>query len=110
MKAGRLRVIAVSTEKRLPNFPDIPAVSETLPGFAFKGWFALMAPAGIPNDVISRLSQDVNEVLKNPEIRSRLLGFGIYDAGGTPENLARFIRVERENFAKAVKLARIEPE
>lgn len=110
MKSGRLRVIAVSSAKRLANFPGIPAVSETLPGFEFNGWFAILAPAGTPPQVIARLNQDANAVLRTPEMRARLEGFGIYDPGGTPEELARYMRDERERYAKAVKAAGIEPE
>ena len=110
MKAGRLRVIAVSSAKRLPNFPDIPAVAETVPGFEFNGWFAILAPAGTPAEVVTKINRDANTVLKMPEIASRLLGFGIYDPGGTPEELGRFLEAQRASYAKAVKAARIEAE
>jgi tripartite-type tricarboxylate transporter receptor subunit TctC len=110
MKAGRVRVIAVSSAKRLPNFPDIPAVSETLPGFEFNGWFAILAPTGTPADVVRKVNTDVNTVVKQPDTAARLLGFGMYEPGGTPEDLAKFLRAERENYAKAVRAAKIEPE
>lgn len=110
MKADRVRVIAVSAAKRLSNFPDIPAVAETLPGFEFNGWFAILAPTGTPPEVVARLNKDANTVLRAPAMVQRLLGFGIYDPGGTPEELARFIRSERANYAKAVKAAGIRAE
>jgi len=110
MKADRVRVIAVSAAKRLSNFPDIPAVAETLPGFEFNGWFAILAPTGTPPEVVARLNKDANTVLRAPAMVERLLGFGIYDPGGTPEELARFIRSERANYAKAVKAAGIRAE
>jgi tripartite-type tricarboxylate transporter receptor subunit TctC len=110
MKAERVRVIAVSAAKRLSNFPDIPAVAETLPGFEFNGWFAILAPTGTPQEVIARLNKDANTVLRAPAMVERLLGFGIYDPGGTPEELAKFIRAERANYAKAVKAAGIRAE
>jgi tripartite-type tricarboxylate transporter receptor subunit TctC len=110
MQAGRLRVIAVSAGQRLPNFPDIAAVAETLPGFQFVGWFAILAPAGTPAPVIERLNRDVNAVLKSPSLSERNLGFGIYGGGGTPEDLGRFLREQRENYGRAVKAAGIQPE
>jgi tripartite-type tricarboxylate transporter receptor subunit TctC len=110
MQAGRLRVIAVSSARRLSNFPEIPAVAETLPGFEFVGWFAILAPAGTPAQVVARVNTDVNAVVKLPEVANRLLGFGIYEPGGTPEQLAKFLRAERDNYARAVKAAGIEPE
>ena len=69
-----------------------------------------MAPTGTPAAVIGRVNQDVNSVVKIPEIADRLLGFGIYGPGGTPEELGRFLRSERENYAKAVKAAGVLPE
>jgi tripartite-type tricarboxylate transporter receptor subunit TctC len=110
MKAGRLRVIAVSSAKRLANFPDIAALAETLPGFEFGGWFAILAPAGTPREAVDRLNRDANTVLRAPAMVERLAGFGIYEPGGTPQELARFLRSERERYARAAKAARIEPQ
>ena len=110
MKSGRLRVIAVSSLKRLPNFPDIASVSETVPGFEFNGWFAIVAPAGTPVEVVRKVNADTNAVLRQPELAARMLGFGIYEPGGTPEQLAAFLRAERENYGRAVKAARLEKE
>lgn len=110
IKAGRLRPIAVTSSKRLSNFPDIPTVAETLPGFEFNGWFAILAPAGTPPEILARINKDVNVVLRSPDMTERLLGFGIYEPGGTPEELAAFMRSERENYRKAVQAGGIQPE
>lgn len=110
IKAGRLRALAVSSARRLPNFPDLPAVAETLPGFEFNGWFAILAPAGTPAEIVARINKDANTVLRDPEMAKRLLGFGIYDPGGTPEDLAKFMQSERANYLKAVRAAGIQPE
>ena len=110
MKGERLRVLAVSSARRLPNFPDIPAVAETLPGYSFGGWFAIMAPAGTSPEVLARVNRDVNTVIRQPDIAERLLQFGIYEPGGTPEQLAQFIKSERENYGNAVRAAGILPE
>ena len=108
--SGRLRVLAVSSARRLPNFPDIPAVAETLPGFEMNGWFAVMAMVGTPPGVIARVNRDINAVVKDKDIAERLLGFGMYEPGGTPEQLAAFLASERKNYAKAVGVAGITPE
>jgi tripartite-type tricarboxylate transporter receptor subunit TctC len=110
MQAGRLRVIAVSSAKRLSNFPDIPAVAETIPGFQFGGWFAILAPTGTPKEVIARINKDVNTVIASPAMSERQLGFGIYGGGGSPEDLGEFLREERASYGKAVKAAGIQPE
>ena len=110
IQSGRLRILAVTTARRLPNFPDIPTVAETLPGYDFKGWFAIMAPAGTPPEVVARINKDANAVFQSPAMVARLAGLGIYEAGGTPEQLAAFMRSERDVYARAVKAAALEPE
>ena len=110
IRSGALRVLGVSSLKRLPNFPDIPAMSEVAPGFVMVGWFGLMAPVGTPAEVIAKVNQDTNTVLKNPQIAERMLQLGMYDPGGTPEEFGRFIAEERARWASAVKAAKIEPE
>ena len=110
IRGGALRVLGVSSLKRLPNFPDIPAMSEVAPGFVMVGWFGLMAPLGTQAEVIAKVNQDTNTVLKNPQIAERMLQLGMYDPGGTPEEFGRFIADERARWASAVKAAKIEPE
>ena len=110
IKSGALRVLGVSSLKRLPNFPDIPAMSEVAPGFMMGGWFGLMAPVGTPAEVITKVNQDTNAVLKNPQVAERMLQLGMYDPGGTPQDFGRFIAEERARWASAVKAAKIEPE
>lgn len=110
MEGNRLRILAVSAARRLPNFPDIPAAAETLPGFEMNGWFAIMAMTGTPSAVVAKVNADVNAVVKQPDIAARLLSLGMYDAGGTPEQLAAFLASEQRNFARALKVAGIEAE
>ena len=110
IQSNRLRVLAVTSAKRLANFPDIPTVAETLPGYEFNGWFAIVAPAGTPPEIIAQINKDANTVLQSPAMVARLAGLGIYEPGGTPEQLAKFLRSERANYAGAVKAAAIEPE
>jgi tripartite-type tricarboxylate transporter receptor subunit TctC len=110
LKSGRLRILAVSAPQRLANFPHIPAVAETLPGFSMVGWFALLGPAGTSPEVVKRLNAEINQIVKTPDIAERMTGFGMYEPGGTPEALATFIANERAAWQKAIKAARIEAE
>lgn len=107
---GKLRVLAVSSPKRLPNYPDIPAMSEVASGFTMVGWFGLMAPARTAGDTIARINRDANSVVRDPKVAARLLQLGMYDPGGTPESFGSFIAEERARWSKAVKAARLEPE
>lgn len=110
LKNGKLRVLAVSSSKRLPNYPDIPALAEVAPGFTMVGWFGLMAPARTAADVIAKVNHDTNAVVRDPQIAARLLQLGMYDPGGTPEAFGRFIAEERARWASAVKAAGLQPE
>jgi tripartite-type tricarboxylate transporter receptor subunit TctC len=105
VRGGQLRLIGVTTEKRLPQFPDVPTVSESgLPGFFFNSWFAIMAPAGTPNDIIARLNSEVLKAIGDFEVRRKLedLGFSVRGTSAkelgvlTQEQLAKYARVINE--------------
>ena len=111
IRRGELRAIGVSSAARYPGQDDVPALAETLPGFAFVGWFALMAPTGTPAEAIARMNRDLDRVLKDPEIIGRLREFGFYNDGAeTPEATGAFIRSEYTAWGKVVKEIGIEPE
>jgi tripartite-type tricarboxylate transporter receptor subunit TctC len=110
VEKGQLRLLAVTSAERLPNYPDIPTVAETLPGFVLQGWFAIMGMTGIPTSVVSKVNADVNAVIKQPDLAVRLAQFGMYHPGGTPQELDAFISSERKAFAKAIAIAKLERE
>jgi tripartite-type tricarboxylate transporter receptor subunit TctC len=105
---GRLRPIATAAAKRLPGLEHIPAVAETLPGFEINGWFAFLAPAGSPQEIISTLNGKLQAILKEPAVIQRLHQTGTYPIGGTPEDLREFIEKDFANLERAVKAARLE--
>ncbi|MEO7402380.1 MAG: tripartite tricarboxylate transporter substrate-binding protein [Burkholderiales bacterium] len=110
VKNGRLRVIAVSSLKRLPNYPELAAMSEVAPGFSMVGWFGLMAPTGTPAGVLARVNKDTNAVLNIPIVAERMLQLGMYDPGGSAEEFGRFIVEERARWSSAAKAAKFELE
>ncbi len=104
IKAGKLRAIAVTSGKRAPALPDIPTIAESgLPGFEATSWFGVMAPAGTPASVVTRLNSEINKWLQSPEAREQLLAQGAEAAGGTSEQFAAHIRAETDKWAKVVK-------
>ncbi len=109
-KDGRVRALAVSSPKRLPGLESIPTVAETLPGYAVAGWFAILAPAGTPADIVARVNKDVNAVLAMPDVVERVRQLGVYPDPGTPEDLAKFIKADSALWQSVVKAAGIEPE
>ena len=110
-KSGKLRRIAVSSEKRFPGLEDLPTIGETLPGFRIDGWFALVAPTGTPAAIIQRVNRDIDAFLSEPEVRARLNDLGLATSGaGTPESTARFIQTEKDRWQVMVKELDILPQ
>lgn len=104
VRGGRLRVLAVGGEKRNPLFPDVPSLHEALPGFAFSFWFAMVAPAGTPPAIASRLSTAVAEGLNQPDVAKRLLEVSLEPLGSTPEAMAQFMKRESERWGSVIRL------
>ena len=104
VKAGKLRALAVTSSKRVPELPDMPTVSESgLPGFEVVGWFGLFAPADTPKPVITRLNAEIIKILNAPESRERLSGHGLIPGGGTPQELGQFLQAEIAKWGKLIK-------
>jgi tripartite-type tricarboxylate transporter receptor subunit TctC len=104
VRSGQLRLIGVPTEQRLPQFPDVPTVSESgLPGFFFNSWFAILAPAGTPKDIIERLNAEVLKALGDPEIRRQLEQLGFVVRGSSPEQLRVRTRDQLAKYARVIK-------
>ena len=103
--SGKLRALAVTTEKRWSGMPDLPTVAEAgYPGFDVFAWFAYFAPAGTPREIVNRLAADIARVQQMPEIRERLASQGI-DTGatGTPDGFAAFLKKDFELWDKLIK-------
>ena len=103
--SGKLRALAITTEKRWSGMPDLPTVAESgFPGFDVYAWFAFFAPTGTPREIVNRLAADIGRVQQMPEFRERLASQGIEtSAGGTPEGLAAFLMKDWELWDKLIK-------
>ena len=109
--ADKVRPIAITSKTRFRGLPDLPAVSETLPGIAIDGFFGIVAPAGTPADIVARLNREIAEYLKGPEIQQRLISFGLATEGaGTPESTAQFIRKEQDRWRALAQELGVEPQ
>lgn len=108
IKAGKVRALAITSAERSPVAPDLPTVAESgFPGFEVIGWFGWLAPARTPKPVVTRLNREIVQVLKEPEVRNRLLAMSTVPAGNTPHEFAAFVRAERDKWAKVVREANI---
>jgi tripartite-type tricarboxylate transporter receptor subunit TctC len=105
VKAGRLRAIAVSGPKRAPATPDVPTVSESIPGFESLSWQGVLAPAGTPRSIVSDLNAKILKVIHMPEVTRRLVASGFDPVGSTPEEFGAFIKTESVKWSKVVKAA-----
>lgn len=104
VRGGQLRLIGVCTTQRLPQFPDVPTISESgLPGFTFNSWFAILAPAGTPKEIIARLNAEVVKALADPEVRRKLEDLGFAVRGSSPEELGAMTREQLTKYARLIK-------
>ena len=104
VKAGKLRLVGVTTPRRMPQFPDVPTVAESgLPGFEFNSWFAMMAPAGTPRPIVQFLSAEVAKALADPEVREKLNAQGLTPRGTTPDDLGKSMRVQLARYGELIR-------
>jgi tripartite-type tricarboxylate transporter receptor subunit TctC len=104
VKANRLRAIAVTSAKRSAAMPDIPAVSETVPGYDSVSWQAILGPKALPKEIAARWNKEIDRILQLPELRARLTGEGMEIIGGPP---TRFLEVLTRDVAKWQRVAKI---
>jgi len=111
VQRGQLRALAVTSHRRLPELPEVPTFSETLPGLEFNGWFAVVAPTGTPREAIQRMNLEFNRILLDGEMEQRLRALGLYTEGtGAPEEIDAFLKGERAFWSRVVRELKIEPE
>jgi tripartite-type tricarboxylate transporter receptor subunit TctC len=103
IRAGKMKLLAVTEERRSSAFPEAPTVAEAaLPGYAMPVWYGLMAPAGTPREAIAVLNREIERVLKEPDVRERFATLGVAPTGGTPEAFGAFVKQEVAKFTKLV--------
>ena len=103
VKAGKLRLLAVTEAKRSELLPDAPAVAETLPGFELGVWYGLFGPAGMPKDLVQRLNAETNKALADPAVRERMDSIGVEIIKGTPEQFATVLRNDAQRYGKIIR-------
>ena len=111
IKAGKLKALAVTSERRSPALPDVPTIAESgFPGYNAVGWNGLFAPAGTPRETVARLATEVSAMLNRPEVREKIAAQGAEVVGGTPEQFAAFIRADSAKWAQLIRKQNITPD
>ena len=110
IQSGKLRALAVTTSKRWYSLPNIPTLSDTLPGYEVELWFGVMAPRGTPPAVIDRLNAAVNRFLQESDMKKNLEAQGMVPSGGTPQRFGERIRKDYDRWVKVVREQNIRPE
>jgi tripartite-type tricarboxylate transporter receptor subunit TctC len=109
--SGALKPLAISWAKRLPQFAQVPSISESYPGVELTGWFVIAAPAGTSADIVTRLNREMDKILKTPEMVNRLAELGFFtDGADTPEATRVFVQAQYELWAKVVHEIGLQPE
>lgn len=103
VKEGRLRALGITSAKRSPLLPDLPAISESVPGYETVTWFGLYGPKGVPADIVSRLNTAINQALQDAEVKDRLARLGIEPAGGTAQQFAAMTDTDRAKWRKIIQ-------
>jgi tripartite-type tricarboxylate transporter receptor subunit TctC len=108
VKAGRVRALAITSAQRSAVAPELPTVAESgYPGFEVIGWFGWLAPARTPKEIVARLNAETVRILRQPDMRERLVGLGSDPVGNTQQQFGDFIRAERDKWSKVIKQADI---
>lgn len=105
IKSGALRALAVTTEQRSPELPDVPTVGETVKGYEASAWFGIGVPKGTPRAIIDKLNAEVNAVLAEPAMKAKLAEMGGIMMNGTPEDFGKIVQSETDKWAKVVKFS-----
>ena len=104
VKAGKLKALGVTASRRSTQLPDVPTIAESgYPGFEVVNWYGVLAPAGTPRNVITRLNREITRIVKLPDVRDRLTSFGLEVVDSTPEEYAAFRKSDLMKWAKIIK-------
>ncbi|RZI74348.1 MAG: tripartite tricarboxylate transporter substrate binding protein, partial [Variovorax sp.] len=110
-KAGKVRLIGVASERRLPAVPDVPTfIEQGFAGFTGSTWAGMLAPAGTPREIVQRMSEEVARIIKSDETRAKLDAMGTFASGSTPAEFDAFIAAETGKWAQVIRTAGVKVE
>ncbi len=111
VKSGRMRAIGVGSKQRSAIAPEIPTINESgLPGYEMSSWFGLLAPAGTPAGIVTRLQQEIAKIFKQPDVREKMFALGVEPVGSTPQEFTAFLNEETTQWSRIIKISGLKPE
>jgi len=110
VRSGRVRAVAVTTEKRAAVLPDVPTIGETVPGYAMSTWYGAVAPVKTPRDIVVKLNQEMLKALALPDIKERMATLGAEIVGSSPEQTAAIFKADLAKYTRVAKEAGIRAE
>ena len=105
IRSGKIRALAVTTDKRASYFPDVPTIDETVKGYEASAWFGMGVKAGTPPDIIAYLNKKIGEALDDPKIKARIADLGGVPMGGTPADFGKIVESETAKWKKVVEFS-----
>jgi tripartite-type tricarboxylate transporter receptor subunit TctC len=108
VQSGKLKLLAVASRDRLPAMPEVPTISETLPGFEAVAWYGIVAPPGTPENIVDKINADVNEALRQPGLQNHLKKLSAEVFGGSVEKTSKYLREEVDRWGAVIKAAKVE--
>jgi tripartite-type tricarboxylate transporter receptor subunit TctC len=110
VRSGKLKALAVASRARFSGMPAVPALSESLPGFEAVAWFGVVGPPNLAGAIAQKISADIKEVLKNPDVQKRLADLSAEPLGFSPHETAAFMRQETERWSAVIRSAGVKLE
>jgi tripartite-type tricarboxylate transporter receptor subunit TctC len=110
VKAGKLKLLAVTESKRSALLPNVPTVAETVPGYELAVWYGFFGPKDLPPEIVKRLNTEINHVMALPDVREKMGAMGVEVVQSTPEGFAKTLRQDTEKYTKLIKELNIQPE
>lgn len=110
IRSGKLRLLGVTSAKRVPQFPDAPTIAESLPGYESWGWFGWIAPANTPRDIVQKLNQEINRAMQLPDVKEKMVALGLAVVNEPPEYFANTIKSDYEKYGKLIKAIGFQPQ
>ena len=108
--SGKVKAIGINSAQRVPQLPQVPTIAETLPEYKYESWFGVLAPAGTPREIVSKVSADIAKVLRMEDVRDKLLAQGSIPAPTTPQEFDAINRADTERYGKILRDAGITPQ